>query len=169
MAIPDFIDLALDRLQINIKEIAGMKRVFRSAPVDALDINDSPAAILRAGRKTNYTPRGQGGRIRTTREFYADLLGFPLDSSEEVGDLGIEAITKIYPFLHLFEEYFTDHPRLDTDGTNIAMLGPLAYLDQDVHIIDIGPAKVQAPGGAMYSGTVFTFTLEFFGLARRIS
>jgi hypothetical protein len=45
--IPDFITLALDRLQISAAEIPGIKRVFRLAPQTSIADGDLPAIIIR--------------------------------------------------------------------------------------------------------------------------
>lgn len=146
MAIPDFHDLVVTRLQLAFSGLTGIRRAFKEHPTMALW--DYPSLYPVSAKMTNPTDR----KLVVERAYLYRLAVAPMQAaSMDVGDYGAEALNAVYPVLYRVHEYLSENPRLETDT-----LAPLTYLDADVRWQDTGAIGFTAPGGELFAGAEIT-------------
>lgn len=154
------IDSILDRLVLNYREIAGIKRAARLAESTPLELEEVPYVYSLVGPTVGSTPNRQAGFTVQRRYFLARCLVAPVVDSDQGDGLGAESTTRVVPFIMAFTAYFIAHPRFDTVGTvNEAKLPALQWIPEDVTFTDGGPRKIAGPGGTEYAGFDFTMTI----------
>lgn len=146
MAIPDFHDLVVTRLQTIFGSLTGITRAFKEHPTMALW--DYPSIYPVSAKMTSPTDR----KLVIERAYIYRLAVAPMAAASlDAGDYGAEALNAVYPVLYRVHEYLSEHPRLDT-----STLAALTYLDQDVRWQDTGAIGFNAPGGELFAGAEIT-------------
>ena len=122
--IPEFEELITQRLAICHAEITGIKKAFELPPVLPKDISELPIVYVLLGAMLQPVPNTTigAGRVNIGRRFVARLLLAPVDSAEDDGLVGANAVRLGRDFMSLFRTYYVMHPRLHTDGVNVAAL-----------------------------------------------
>jgi hypothetical protein len=171
MTIPDFETLTVQRLQINAQEIAGMGRVYELGASLPAEIGELPVANISFGPLKQPIPLGSegAGQVIVVRDYAIELAVTPVGTAFDVGNIGSSALSIVLPWFAIVRDYFMSHPRLQTDGINVAALGALRYLHGDLSFADSGMITITPAGGAALLGIKFTLTIAHRGIVSQTS
>jgi hypothetical protein len=163
LAIPDFEEMILDRLSVCVKEIEGVKTVYRQPPATQPEVGALPMAYALVGPMLEPVPIVTASAMIVKRNYVIVLLVEPYSSTSDEQDdnSGAVFVTAPVPFFARFRSYFALHPRLET-----AEHRGLEHMHKDVLFRDDGIQPIPGPGGS-YAGQRFTITTEMRATIRR--
>ncbi len=169
--INDSINPVLDRLAINARELTGITRVFRLAPSITVSSEETPFVVTRWGEMLSPIPRTYAGKIVVSRKFILDIHVKIITNSQDIDDLGVEALGLVAPYVQELQQYFVEeNPRLSTRGTNQTRLGELQWIFQDILLLpDSGLIRLVGPGGNQFVGVSQPMQIDMYSLTSRSS
>jgi hypothetical protein len=162
----DVQDLILTRLQICFEEVTGIKRWSKLPGV--LPLLDFPGGYTLVGGMTGRAPATDAGSAAIPRLYVGRLFIAPAEAGTDFEELGFAPYVDLLPYIALVENYFLTHPRLHTDGVNVAALQEIGLM-QDVQFQDSGPVVRRAPGGVNMWAVDFNLYISARVAVQRVS